>query len=59
MARKRGTIGKFVVMVVFALAAVGAYTIWKAKPTQDGISSAKKTYDKAERAAKAAGKAWK
>lgn len=59
MARKRGSFGKLVVLVVLALAVVGGYTIWKAKPTQDGISTAKKTMNKAEKAAKAAERAWK
>ena len=59
MARKRGSFGKLVVLVVLALAVVGGYTIWKAKPTQDGISAAKRTADRAEKAAKAAEKAWK
>ena len=59
MARKRGTIGKLLVLVVLALAVVGGYTIWKAKPTQDGISAAKRTAEKAEKAAKAAERAWK
>jgi predicted negative regulator of RcsB-dependent stress response len=59
MARKRGRIRKLVVAVVLILAAVGGYTIWKAKPTQDGISAAKKTADRAEKAAKAAERAWK
>jgi len=59
MARKRGTFGKLIVLVVLALAVVGGYTIWKAKPTQSGISAAKRTVDKAEKAAKAAEKAWK
>lgn len=59
MARKRGAFGKLMVLVVLALAAVGGYTIWKARPTQDGISAAKRTVDKAEKAAKAAERAWK
>jgi hypothetical protein len=59
MARKRGAFGKLILVVVLVLAAVGGYTIWNAKPTQDGISAAKRTADKAEKAAKAAEKAWK
>jgi hypothetical protein len=58
MARKRGAFGKLVLVAVLVLAAIGGYTIWKSKPAQDGYTTAKKTYDKAERAAKAAHKAW-
>jgi hypothetical protein len=59
MARKRGTFSKLMVLAVLVLAVVGGYTVWKAKPTQDGISAAKRTADKAEKVAKAAKKAWK
>jgi len=58
MARKRGTIGKLVVLAVLALAIVGSWTIWKAEATQNGYTTAKKTYNKAEKAAKAAHRAW-
>lgn len=57
--RKNGRLAKLMVLCVLGLAAFGAYTIWKAKPTQDGISAAKRTVDKAEKAAKAAERAWK
>lgn len=59
MARKRGAFGKLIILATLVLAVVGGYTIWKAKPTQNGYSAAKKTYDQASRAAKAAHKAWK
>ncbi len=59
MARKRGTFGKLVVLAVLALAVVGGYTLWHTKPVKDGYSAAKRTVDKAEKAAKAAERAWK
>lgn len=59
MARKnRGSFSKFMALVVLVLAVVGAYTIWSAKPTQEGVTAAKKTMSRMERAAKAAEKAW-
>lgn len=56
--RKRGMIGKVLVLAVLVLAVVGAWTIWHTQAAQDGISAAKKAAGKAERAAKAARKAW-
>lgn len=58
MARKRGAIGRLVVLVVLALAVVGGWTVWHAQATRDGYTAAKRTYGKAERAAKAAQGAW-
>jgi predicted negative regulator of RcsB-dependent stress response len=52
-------ISNIVAIAVLALAAYGGYTLWKAKSTQDGYTAAKRTYDKVEKAAKAAHGAWK
>jgi flagellar basal body-associated protein FliL len=59
MARKRGSFGKLMVLVVLTLAAFGGYTIWTAKPTQNGIATANGYGAKVEKAAKAAETAWK
>ncbi len=58
MARKRGTFGKLVLVAVLGLAALGAWTVWHTKPARDGYTAAKRTVEKAGKAAEAAGKAW-
>jgi len=51
--RKRNKLGTMVVAVVLGLAIFGAWTLW-----QSHGRSVTGTVDRAERAAKAAGKAW-
>jgi len=58
MARKRGTFGKLVVLAIVVLAVVGAWSIYKTRTAQDGISAAERVAKKTSKAVKAARRAW-
>jgi len=57
MARK-GSFKRMFTWGILILAGIGAYVVWTAKPTQEGISAAKKLSSKAGNAVKAVKKAW-
>ena len=57
--RRRGVVAKAAILVILALAGVGAWTIWRSRPIRDGIDAAGRAAEQAGRAAKEARRAWR